>query len=128
MSTDPRQIGLFRHVSDTVVYPPETTIFREGDTGHVMYAIKRGKVAVLVAGKPVDTLGEDEVFGEMALIEHNTRTATVVTLEETELVHIGEVQFTILVRKNPRFALQLMRILSERLRHDRALNRVPEES
>jgi CRP-like cAMP-binding protein len=89
----------------------------EGEEGRVMYAIKRGKVAILVEGNVVDTLSEEEVFGEMALLEHKTRAATVVTLEETELVEIDEPQFYILVRQNPHFALQLMQLLSERLRH-----------
>jgi CRP-like cAMP-binding protein len=86
MGIDSQKFGLFRHAPNTSVYPLGTTLFRAGDEGHVMYAIKRGSVVVLVDGKAVDTLGEDEVFGEMALLEHQTRTATVVTLEETELV------------------------------------------
>jgi len=51
--------------------------------------------------RAADTLGEEEVFGEMALLEHKTRAATVVTLAETELVEIDEPQFYILVRQNP---------------------------
>ncbi|HKA55773.1 MAG TPA: cyclic nucleotide-binding domain-containing protein [Candidatus Binatia bacterium] len=125
MSTTPRKFGLFRHASQTRVYPPDTTIFREGEEGHGMYAIKRGRVAILVEGKAVDTLGAEEVFGEMALLEHKTRTATVVTLEETELVEIDEPQFYILVRQNPHFALQLMQLLSERLRRADALYKAP---
>ncbi len=117
MSATPRKFGLFRNAPNAAVYPPNTTIFTAGDEGQVMYAIKRGKVAILVEGKAVDTLGEEEVFGEMALLEHKTRAATVVTLEETELVEINEPQFYLLVRQNPHFALQLMQLLSERLRH-----------
>lgn len=124
MSEEPRKFGLFRHATNTTVYPAHTTVFREGDEGHVMYAIKCGSVSVMVDGTPVDTMGPDEVFGEMALLEH----ATVVTREETELVEIGEAQFYLLVRQNPHFALQLMRLLSERIRHSRALNRFPEHA
>ena len=125
MSTTLRKFGLFRHASHTRVYHPDTTIFREGDEGHVMYAIKRGQVAIVVEGKTVDTLGEEEVFGEMALLEHKARAATVVTLAETELVEIDEPQFYILVRQNPHFALQLMQLLSERLRRADALYKEP---
>jgi CRP-like cAMP-binding protein len=117
MKTPPRRFGLFRNASKTTVYPAGITTFEEGSEGDTMYAIKRGKVAVLVGGKTVDTLADEEIFGEMALLEHAARTATVVTLEETELVEIDEPQFYILVRQNPHFALQLMQLLSERLRH-----------
>jgi CRP-like cAMP-binding protein len=88
-----------------------------------MFAIKRGSVAIMVDANTVDTLSEEEIFGEMALLEHATRTATVVTLEETELVEIDEAQFYIFVRQNPPFALQLLQLLSERLRRADALYR-----
>jgi CRP-like cAMP-binding protein len=90
-----------------------------------MFAIKRGRVAIMVAGNTVDILSEAEIFGEMALLERATRAATVVTLEETELVEIDEAQFYILVRQNPPFALQLLKLLSERLRSADALYRRP---
>jgi len=117
MNAPPRRFGLFRNASKTTVYPAGAAIFEEGQAGHAMYAIKRGKVAVMVGGQAVDTLGEEEIFGEMALLERAVRTASVVTLEETEVVEIDEAQFYILVRQNPHFALQLMQLLSERLRH-----------
>ena len=128
MGIESKKFGLFRHATNTRVYPPHSVLFREGDEGNTMYAIKRGSVEVLVDGKAVDTLGEDEVFGEMALLEHKTRSATVMTLEETELVEIDAAHFYILVRQNPHFALQLMHLLSERLRGAHALNQVKEAS
>ena len=123
MSPDPRKFGLFRHASKTLVHAAGTTIFREGDDGHCMFAIKRGRVALMVDGSTVDTLADEEIFGEMALLEHAARTATAVTLAETELVEIDEAQFYILVRQNPHFALQLMQLLSERLRRADAVYR-----
>ena len=128
MNAPPRRFGLFRNASKTTVYPAGTTIFEEGSEGHTMYAIKRGKVGVLVGGKTVDTLADEEVFGEMALLEHAARTASVVTLEETELVEIDEPQFYIFVRQNPHFALQLMQLLSERLRRADNLYKTSEGS
>ena len=125
MGKDGQKFTLFRNATNTVTYPPRTTLFQEGDEGHLMYAIKRGSVRVLVDGKAVETLGKDEVFGEMALLEHRARSATVETLEETELVEIDETQFYTLVSQNPQFALQLMRLLSARLRRANALYRLP---
>ena len=123
MSTSSRKFGLFRNAPKTTVHPAGITIFAEGDEGHSMFAIKRGRVAIMVGGNTVDTLAEEELFGEMALLEHATRTATAVTLEETELVEVDQAQFYILVRQNPHFALQLMQLLSERLRSADALYR-----
>jgi CRP-like cAMP-binding protein len=88
-----------------------------------MFAIKRGKVAIMVGGNIVDVLREEELFGEMALLEHTTRAATVVALEETELVEVDKAEFYALVGQNPSFALQLMQLLSERLRNADVLYR-----
>jgi CRP/FNR family transcriptional regulator, cyclic AMP receptor protein len=127
VSREARKFGLFRNALKTSVHSSGTTIFQEGDQGQSMFAIKRGRVAILVGGTTVDTLTEEEIFGEMALLEHAARTATAVTLEETELVKIDEAQFYILVRQNPHFALQLMQLLSERLRRADALYRTSQE-
>ena len=129
VTAEPRKFGLFRSSVNTRVHPAGTTIFQEGDQGKSMFAIKRGRVAIMVDGITVDTLAEDEVFGEMALLEQATRSASAVTLEETELIEIDEAQFYLFVRQNPHFALQLMQLLSERLRRADALyRRSPETS
>jgi len=119
--TTPRKFGLFRNSAKTKVHPAGAVIFEEGEPGHTMYAIRRGRVAIVVDGQAVDTLAEEEIFGEMALLEHSTRAASAVALEETELVEIDEPQFFLFVRQNPHFALQLMQLLSERLRRADAL-------
>jgi len=123
VTSEPRKFHLFRNAMNAMVHPAGTTIFQEGERGTSMFAIKRGQVAILVGGATVDVLAEEELFGEMALLEHTTRAATVVTLHETELVEIDKAQFYILVRQNPHFALQLMQLLSERLRNADALYR-----
>jgi len=125
VTSEPRKFGLFRNAVKTMVHPAGTTIFQQGEQGTSMFAIKRGRVAIMVSGVTVDTLAEDEVFGEMALLEKATRSASAVTLEETELVEIDESQFYLFVRQNPHFALQLMQLLSERLRRADALYRRP---
>jgi CRP/FNR family transcriptional regulator, cyclic AMP receptor protein len=123
MSSIPRKFELFTKAPTTALFPGGAKIFQEGDAGDSMFAIKRGKVAIMVGGNIVDVLREEELFGEMALLEHTTRAATVVALEETELVEVDKAQFYNLVRQNPPFALQLMQLLSERLRNADALYR-----
>jgi CRP-like cAMP-binding protein len=94
MRTPARRFGSFRNASKTTVYPAGTTIFEEGHEGHTMYAIKRGQGRGHGRRQDGRPLGDEEIFGEMALLEHAARTASVVT----------------------HFALQLMQLLSERLR------------
>lgn len=121
MSSAPRRFGLFQNERNARQYPQGVEVFRQGDPGETMFAVSRGRVAVEVGGKRITELGPGEVFGEMALLEHGPRSATVVTLEDTELLEIDKTRFYLLVRQNPHFALQLMQLLSERLRQADAL-------
>jgi CRP/FNR family cyclic AMP-dependent transcriptional regulator len=123
MTSIARKFDLFKNSPNTTLFPVGATIFQEGDRGDSMFAIKRGKVAIMVGGNIVDVLREEELFGEMALLEHTTRAATVVALEETELVEVDKAEFYTLVGQNPPFALQLMQLLSERLRNADVLYR-----
>lgn len=115
------RFALFRHDPNARDYQSGTVIFAQGTPGAVMYAIKSGSVAIEVDGHRVETLGPEEIFGEMALLEDEPRSATAVALVDTELVEIDRTKFYLLVRQNPHFALQLMRVLSDRLRQANAL-------
>jgi CRP-like cAMP-binding protein len=121
MAIDPRKFHFFRHATKTRVFPAGSVIFTQGDDGHQMYAIKRGRVEIIVNGQVADTLGEEEIFGEMALLEHKPRSATVKAVEETELVELNETEFYVFVRQFPNFALQVTQLVLERHRHNDAL-------
>jgi CRP/FNR family cyclic AMP-dependent transcriptional regulator len=123
MSTTPHRFGIFRHAGQSTVHTAGEVIFREGDPGSTMFAIKRGRVAVQLDGTTIDTMGEGEIFGEIAVLDHGPRSATVLALEETELVEIDEEHLLFLTRQNPYFALELMRVLCDRIRQGHALSR-----
>ena len=73
-------------------------------------------MAIKVHGATVEEVGAGGMFGEMALIDHSPRSATVVAAADTELVPINERLFVILVQDTPFFALDVMRVLVERIR------------
>ena len=52
----------------------------------------------------------------MALIEHAPRTATATAKTDCALVPISEKRFTFMVQQTPHFALQIMKVMAERLR------------
>jgi CRP-like cAMP-binding protein len=115
-------IDIFRNAAEFISYAPGDVIIREGDTGDTAYAIKDGEVDVMVGGKVVEHLVSGGIFGEMALIDQNPRSATVVATIACQLVPINERQFTFLVQQTPYFALEVMRIMAERLRRLNAAN------
>jgi len=110
-------VDLF-HAEDTELVPFRAgqTIFREGDPGDVMYIVRDGEVALRVNGQLVDELGQGGVLGEMALIEHAPRTATATATTDCTLVPIPEKRFMFMVQQTPYFALQIMKVMAERLR------------
>lgn len=92
------------------------TIFEEGQLGSHMYAIIEGEVEILFHGQVINRLGQGDIFGEMALIDTNIRSATAIAKTDCQLVSIDEKRFDYLVHLSPAFALAIMRILAERLR------------
>jgi CRP-like cAMP-binding protein len=91
-------------------------IFKAGDAGHEFFVVKSGQVAVRLGNRTLQTLEEGEVFGEMALIDNEPRSATVVAETDCVVVPVGEKQFLFMTSEAPYFALSLMRVLVRRLR------------
>ena len=91
-------------------------IFREGETADELFVIKSGYVRIQVGNRTMADLTTDNIFGEMALIDSEPRSATAVAITDVELVPISEKQFLFLVTQTPYFALKVMRILAQRLR------------
>ncbi len=93
-----------------------STIFREGDEAKELFVIKSGQVRIQIGNRTITELGADSIFGEMALIDSEPRSATAVATTDVELVPVSERQFLFLVGQTPYFALRVMRVLAQRLR------------
>ncbi len=92
-------------------------IFREGDPAEELFVVKTGTVEIRVGNRLIDSLPERSIFGEMALIDHGPRSATAIAATAAALVPVGEKQFLLLVSRTPYFALNVMRVLVQRLRN-----------
>ena len=97
-------------------YSAGSTIFYEGQPRDSMYVVQKGEVELKVRGQVVETVGVEEFFGEMALIEKDRRTATAVASTDAKVVAVDERRFLFLIQQTPNFALHVMRVLSDRLR------------
>ena len=91
-------------------------VFREGDPATELYVVKSGRVDISSGNRLLATIGENGIFGEMALIDKAPRSATVTAATDVELVPVNEKQFLFLVSQTPFFALKVMRVLAGRLR------------
>ena len=91
-------------------------IFREGEDADELFVIKSGYVRIQIGNRVVADLTADTIFGEMALIDDEPRSATSLAITDVELVPVSEKQFLFLVSQTPYFALKVMRVLAQRLR------------
>jgi len=110
------KINLFHNSADYVSFKQGDIIVNEGDAGELAYVVKEGEVDILVAGCVVEHLLPGGIFGEMSLIDKKARSASVVATTDCQLVPISENRFTLLVQQTPFFALEVMRVMADRLR------------
>lgn len=109
--------GLLDRASDEVrTIPAGQVIINTGDVANEFFVIRTGRVAVRIGNRTLDTLGEGDVFGEMALIDSGPRSATVIAESDCAVTPVSEKQFLFMISEAPYFALSVMRVLVDRLR------------
>jgi CRP/FNR family transcriptional regulator, cyclic AMP receptor protein len=114
-------LEILSHEPDQRTYAPGETVFRSGDPPDGMFAVVEGEVEIRIGDRVVERIGPGGVFGEMALIDALPRSATAVVAAggpSARLALIGEKRFLRLVGQTPQFALQIMKLLTERLRRN----------
>ena len=109
-------IDYFRTAEETETYEAGSVIFEANEIGKSMYAVRSGQVAIVLYEQEVEILAEGGLFGEMALIDNATRSAKAVAKTDCVVVPVDKNRFLYLVHETPTFALQVMQIMSERLR------------
>jgi len=100
-------------------YPAGEIIFREGDSGDSAYLIEEGSVEVSVSSTQNSRLGRGELFGEIALIDQQPRTATVRAIEKTTLIPIPRKLVKELLEKTDPVVRHLLLTILERYRATR---------
>jgi CRP-like cAMP-binding protein len=111
---------LYRNAGPAIAFAAGQTIFSEGDAGEVMYVVKEGEVEIRRGERVIETHGPGNIFGEMAIIEDAPRSADAVAKTDVELVPINQRRFMYLVQQTPYFAIQMMEVMSARLRRSMA--------
>ena len=110
------KIDLFKNSDNTVPFAMGQKIFSAGDPGDKMYVVVRGQVQLLLKDQIVEELGPGGVLGEMSLIDSAPRSATAIAVTDCALACVDEKRFHFLVQQTPNFALQIMRVIVDRLR------------
>ncbi|WP_239619273.1 Npt1/Npt2 family nucleotide transporter [Cohnella mopanensis] len=94
----------------------KTPIITEMDTGDSLYLIKQGTMGIYQRMVKIGELSANECVGEMAVISHGPRSATIIAEEDTELYRLTSQAFYDLLFERTEIALEMMKLLSRRLR------------
>lgn len=112
------ETAMLAQASTSHVFAPGETVIRGGDPGSSMFVVHNGRVNVQISenGRPrnVATLSEGAFFGEMALFTGEPRTASVVAIEETEVLEISHEAMKRVFDNNPDLVESLSHIIAER--------------
>jgi CRP-like cAMP-binding protein len=100
----------------------EQIIFHRGDPGHEMLIIRSGCVKLFLPSEDgseqitIAMLRDGDFFGELALLDGQPRTASAMAVTDTVLLPIARNEFCRLLEREPRAALHVIAVLSQRLR------------
>lgn len=108
---------------DRVIYTGGQQIFEDGDVGDCAYLIEEGVVEIFVMDKGkechIGQMGRGEMFGEVSLIDHRKRTATVRAKEKTVLVPITRELVESLLERSDPILRHFLLIILDRFRSSR---------
>jgi CRP-like cAMP-binding protein len=108
--------NLFRHETESINFAAGETILKCGDMSDVMYVLIAGEAEIWLGEKVIYTAHAGTLLGELGLIDHAPVSADVVARTDCRLVKIDKRRFLFLIQQTPNFALDVMKVIAERLR------------
>lgn len=93
------------------------TLVREGDTGRELFVITEGTARVTRRGRRLAELGPGDYFGEMALLDHSPRSATVEAQSDMRVMILGPREAEALFDREPGIARPMLATMARRIRN-----------
>lgn len=97
-------------------FEENTEIFKEGDIGDAMYIIHRGNVRITKNDVVLAVLKENDVFGELSLLDSETRSASAIADTDCTIFRIEQQAFYELIESRPEIIRGIVKMLCSRLR------------
>ena len=110
--------NVFNNEPDVRPFSAGQVIFEEGQPGDLMFAVLEGEVEINRQNRVLESIPAGGVFGEMGLIDQKPRSASAIGKTDGRVAAITARRFQVLVSQNPHFALQMLQLLAERVRHN----------
>ncbi|OOY99837.1 Crp/Fnr family transcriptional regulator [Solemya velum gill symbiont] len=114
---EPDELQEIIHLVDKVAFLKGDTIFNEGDPGDAWYVVYKGAVDVLNDGNKITSIGPQNCFGEMSILDKLPRSATVVASVDSVLLRITSEVFVQLIKEDKLVAYKLIHEMAILLSH-----------
>jgi CRP/FNR family transcriptional regulator, cyclic AMP receptor protein len=111
-----RELEKIARIADEIDVPAGKTLMKEGELGWECFVMIDGELEVTQDGRRVATRGGSELFGEVALLTDQRRTATVTTVTPARALVLTARDFRDLVHEVPSIAVKVMKSLADRQR------------
>jgi len=126
-----RQVPLFSELGDRELerlaghfkertFPEGSAVTEEGGTGTGFFIVADGNATVSVGGEERATLGPGDFFGEIALVDEGTRSATIMAATDLRCYGLTAWEFRPFVEEHPQVAWPLLKQMARRLREAQA--------
>lgn len=116
-----RELDALLALSRPVFVKARAEVCRKGEPGDALYVVVSGKLKVAVLSEDgreaiLAILEDSETFGEMSLLDERPRSASVIAVQDSELLVIQRQDFIAYLERHPKVAISLIGILCQRLR------------
>ncbi len=109
-----KDLAQVARLAEELPVPSGEVLVQEGRLGHEFYIVVEGKAEVTRNGEVLAVLGSGEHFGELALLDPHTRTATVTMVEDGMVLELSQREFWQLLQDVPQLALKLLQGMARR--------------
>jgi len=115
------QLEAIQQISQELEYVANETIIREGDRGGDLYLLLEGEVRVVKGAgtaqeRLLGTVAAIGYFGEMAALDNEPRSATVVAARPSRMLRLESDSLKELIHQMPEISFEIMRVLTQRVR------------
>jgi len=111
-----RHLRRLASVANEARFKPGATIVQEGTAGEAFHVIVDGWARVLNNGKPIARMGPGDFFGEVALLDGATRTASVQAVTDLHTIRIYRREFLRLLQSEPSITMKVLAEIARRVR------------
>jgi CRP-like cAMP-binding protein len=103
------------HIADELDLPKGKMMAEEGDRGREFFVLLEGEADVTKGDRSINRLGKGDFFGEIALVTHMPRTASVTAMSDVRVLVVTERDFAALLKRSPEISRGVAEALAERI-------------